>query len=173
MGFGDIVPWKWGGLRHWDREERPLESFRREMDSLHRNMDRMFESLLSEGPGPSMLSDVWGRGQIMPQLDLTEDDKAFLVKMDLPGMDEKDVHVTLSDRILTIRGEKKEDKETKEKDYYRRERATGTFRRSLELPADADAQNIEASFKKGVLTIQLPKTKEAQQKIKHIQVHAA
>jgi HSP20 family protein len=173
MAVGEIVPWRWGGLRRWERERRPFESFRREMESLHRDMDRLFEGLWSEGFGASLLPETWARGEIMPQLDVTEDDKAFAVKVDLPGLDEKDVEVTLSDRVLTIRGEKKEDKETKEKDYYRRERAYGTFRRSIDIPASVDATKIEASFKKGVLTIQLPKTKEAQEKVKQIEVKAA
>jgi HSP20 family protein len=173
MALGDIVPWRWGGLRRWEREGRPFESFRREMKSLHRDMDRLFEGLWSEGSGSSLLPDVWARGEITLELDVTEDAKAFAVEVDLPGLDEKDVEVTLSDRVLTIRGEKKEDKETKEKNYYRRERAYGTFRRSIEIPAAVDATKIEASFKKGVLTIQLPKTKEAQQKVKQIEVKAA
>ena len=88
-------------------------------------------------------------------------------------MDEKDVDVTLADRMLTIRGEKKEDKEQKEKNYYRRERAYGSFTRRIEIPAEVDATKIDASFNKGVLTIQLPKTKEAQQKVKHIDIKAA
>jgi HSP20 family protein len=173
MALGDIVPWRRGGLRRWEREGRPFDSFRREMESLHRDMDRLFEGLWSEGFGSSLVPETWARGEIMPQLDIAEDDKAFAVKVDLPGLDEKDVEVTLSDRVLTIRGEKKEDKETKEKDYYRRERAYGAFRRSIEIPAAVDAAKIEASFKKGVLTIQLPKTKEAQEKIKQIEVKAA
>jgi HSP20 family protein len=88
-------------------------------------------------------------------------------------MDEKDVDVTLSDRILTIRGRREEDKEAKGKDYYRRERAHGAFRRSIEIPAAVDVSKIEASFSKGVLTVHLPKTKEAQEKVRHIEVKAA
>ena len=129
--------------------------------------------LWREGNGSSLLPEAWLGGELRPELDLTEDGKAFQVTIDLPGLDEKDVAVTLSDRELTIRGEKKEEKETKEKDYYRRERTHGTFRRSIELPSAVDAEKIEASFKKGVLTIRLPKTKEAQEKIKQIAVKAA
>jgi HSP20 family protein len=88
-------------------------------------------------------------------------------------MNDKDVAVTVEDRVLTIRGEKKEEKEAKEKEYYRRERAYGTFRRSIEIPAAVDATKIEASFKKGVLSIRLPKTKEAQEKVRQIEVKAA
>lgn len=173
MALGDIVPFRWGGLPRWEREGRPFDSFRREMDSLHRDMDRLFGSMWSDGLGSGMLPDAAQSGEIMPQLDVIEDDKGFRVQADLPGMDEKDVEVTLSDRILTIRGEKKAEKETKEKDYYCRERTYGTFRRSLEVPASIDATKIEASFKKGVLTVELPKTKEAKEKVKQIQIKAA
>ena len=173
MAFGDIVPWRWGGLRHSDREARPLESYRRDIESLHRDMDRVFEKMWSAGTSASLLPEVWARGEMMPQLDVTEDDEAFQVTIDLPGLDEKDVDVTLSDHVLTIRGEKEEEKETKEKEYSRRERAYGAFRRSIEIPAAVDASKIEASFKKGVLTIQLPKTEEAQQQVKHIAIKAA
>jgi HSP20 family protein len=95
------------------------------------------------------------------------------VSVELPGMNEKDVDISLTDRFLTIRGEKKEEKETKEKDIYRRERSYGSFRRTLEIPTEIDSSKIEASFKNGVLTIQLPKTKEAQAKVTHIPVKAA
>lgn len=170
MAFGDRVPFKWGGLR---REGEPADSFRREMDRLHREMDRLFDGFLTESGGPSWWSDMMSRGAVTPQLDVSEDDKTLRVNVELPGMDEKDVDVTLTDRTLTIRGEKKEDKEQKEENYYRRERAYGSFTRRIEIPAEVDATKIEASFKKGVLTVQLPKTKEAQQKVKHIEVKAA
>ena len=79
----------------------------------------------------------------------------------------------LSGRLLTIRGEKKEDEKQEGKDYYRRERKFGSFRRTLELPGEVDEGKIEASFRKGVLRITLPRTEEAQAKIKHIDVKAA
>jgi HSP20 family protein len=174
MAVRDIMPWKWGGLRRWEREGNPMESFRREIDTLHRDMDRLFESLWGEN-GHGLLHEAVGRREkeLMPELDVTEDEKAFHIHVELPGMDEKDVDVTLADRVLSIRGEKKQEKEAKEKDYYRRERSYGAFRRSIELPVAVDAANIAASFRKGVLTIDLPKTKEAQEKIKHITVNAA
>jgi HSP20 family protein len=109
----------------------------------------------------------------VPELNQSEDDKAYSISIELPGMDEKDVDVTLSGRLLTIRGEKKLDDTEEGKDFYRRERVYGTFRRTLELPGEVDESQIEASFRKGVLKIELPKTKEAQAKIRHIQVKAA
>ncbi|HEX7081788.1 MAG TPA: Hsp20/alpha crystallin family protein [Gammaproteobacteria bacterium] len=173
MPIGDIVPWRWGGLRRGEPEERSFESFRREIETLHREMDRLFEGMWREGFRAWPLPDYWARRELVPQLDVSEDDKAFHVKVELPGMDQQDVDVTLSDRTLTIRGEKKEEREAKDKDYYRRERAYGAFRRSIEIPAAVDPTNIEASFSKGVLTIVLPKTKEAQEKVKHIAIKAA
>jgi HSP20 family protein len=173
MALGEMVPWRWGSLRRSGLDEKAVEGFRGDIASLHREMDRLFESLWNDSFSSSLLSGDWSRMEVVPQLDVTEDDKSFSVKIDLPGMDEKDVDLTLSDRVLTIRGKKEEDKETKEKDYYRRERACGSFRRRIEIPAAVDAAKIDASFKKGVLTINLPKTKEAQDKVKHIQVKAA
>src|SRR5690606_28676906 len=114
-----------------------------------------------------------GRGEIMPQLDMTEDDQAFHLQVELPGMDEKDVEVTLRNHTLTIKGEKKEEKEQKDKDVHRRERAYGYFRRSIEIPADVDADKITATYRKGVLTIDLSKTKQAQDQAKRIEVKAA
>jgi HSP20 family protein len=169
MAIGELIPWRWGGLRRVD-EDQPFDAFRREMEALHRNIDRVFANAWS---GPSLLGDTWTTRDVVPRLDLTEDDKAFNVTVELPGMDEKDVAVSVADRVLTIRGEKKEEKEKKDKEVYRRERAYGSFRRVMELPADVDADKIEASFRKGVLTITLPKTKEAQAKVKQIPVKAA
>jgi HSP20 family protein len=172
MAIGDIVPWKWGGLRRL--QDRRFESFRGEMESLHRDLDRAFENMWNDGGfGPSLLTDVWSSERVVPRLDVTEDDHALHVSVELPGMDEKDVSVSLADRLLTIRGEKKEEKEKKDKDVYRRERAYGSFRRALELPVEVDTAKIEARFRNGVLTIDLPKTKETQEKVKQIPVKAA
>src|SRR5690606_31437157 len=113
------------------------------------------------------------RGEIMPQLDMTEDDEAFHLNVELPGMDEKDVEITLRNHTLTIKGEKKEEKESREKDVHRRERAYGYFRRSIELPSDVDPDTTAATDRKGVLTIDLPKTKQAQDQAKRIEVKAA
>jgi HSP20 family protein len=169
MAISDIVPFRWGGLRRID-DDRTFDTFRAEMEALHRNIDRAFGNVFG---GPSLLSDVWASRDVVPSIDVTEDENSFNVTVELPGMDEKDVAVSVADRVLTIRGEKKEEKEKKDKDAYRRERAYGSFRRVMELPAGVDAEKIDASFKKGVLTIALPKSKEAQAKVKQIPVKAA
>jgi HSP20 family protein len=143
------------------------------METLHKEMDRLFDEMTSEPARRALFPQAMGRDLVMPDIDETEDEKAFHVSIELPGMDEKDVDITMSGRLLTIRGEKKEDEKAEGKDFYRRERNYGAFRRTLELPGEVDASKIEASFKKGVLRVELPKTKEAQEKIKHIAVKAA
>jgi len=120
-----------------------------------------------------LLPELWSRREVVPQLDVTEDDRAFHVTVELPGLDEKNVAVSLDDRVLTISGEKRAEKEEKDKNSYRRERAYGSFRRAFEIPAEVEADKIEARFNKGVLSIDLPKTKEAQQKTTRIPVKAA
>ena len=142
------------------------------MDSLHRSIDRLFADAWGGNFTPALLSETWTTGKIAPSLDVVDEDKAFRVTVELPGMTDKDVAVTVDDRTLTIRGEKKEEKEKKDKDVFRRERAYGSFR-TIELPGDVDAAKIEAKFKDGVLTIELPKTKEAQERVKQIPVKAA
>jgi len=172
MSIGNLVPWRWGSLRGFD-DDRSFDSFRAEMDSLHRSIDRLFGEAWNGNFAPALLSDAWKTGKVVPSLDVVDEDKAFRVTVELPGMTDKDVAVTVDDRTLTIRGEKKEEKEKKDKDVFRRERAYGSFRRTIELPAGVDAAKIEAKFKDGVLTIDLPKTKEAQERVKQIPVKAA
>jgi HSP20 family protein len=170
--MANLVPWRWGALRNLD-DDRSFENFRTEMESLHRSIDRLFADAWGGSFAPSLLSETWTTGKIAPRLDVAEDDKAFHVTVELPGMNDKDVAVTVDDRMLTIRGEKKEEKEKKDKDVFRRERAYGSFRRTIELPGDVDSGKIEAKFKDGILTIDLPKTKEAQDRVKQIPVKAA
>jgi HSP20 family protein len=181
MTLKEMVPWRWGGLRRWDDEDRPFESFLREMDSLHKDMDRLFEDFW-RGSGrhspmtthwPSMMATPWAHGEVTPRVDETEDEKAFHIQVELPGMDKEDVDITMANGLLTIRGEKKREEEEKGKDFYRKERSFGAFRRSLPIPADVDESKIDASFTKGVLYIELPKTEEARKKITHIDIKAA
>ena len=104
-----------------------------------------------------------------PAVDITESDKAYEVTAELPSMDE----VKVVNGNLTIEGEKQEEKEEKKKDYYLHERRFGSFERSFQVPEGVDADKIEASFKKGVLTVVLPKKPEAQKPARKIDVKAA
>jgi HSP20 family protein len=107
----------------------------------------------------------------MPTVDIAEKNSAYEVTAELPGMDEKDIEVTFSDGVLTIKGEKKEEKEEKDKDYYLSERRFGSFQRTLRVPQGVDADKISATVKNGVLTVTMPKTAEAQKRQKSIPIN--
>ncbi len=109
----------------------------------------------------------------MPAVDVTETEGGYEVVAELPGMDEKNIEVKLANHTLTIKGEKRDEKEETKKDYYMRERSFGSFQRSFTLPEGVDTDKIEASFKKGVLTVTVPKTAEAKKAEKKITVKAA
>lgn len=100
----------------------------------------------------------------IPALDVYEEKDSVVVKAEIPGMKKEDVEVNLAGETLTIKGEKKEDKEVKEDDYHRRERSYGSFLRSVGLPCEVKSDEIKASFKDGVLEIRMPKTEEAKKK---------
>ena len=100
----------------------------------------------------------------MPAVDMVEEKDEIVVKADLPGLDQKDIEVTVQDSTLTIRGERKEEKEEKKEDYYYAERSYGAFVRSLPLPNGVEADKVKATFKKGVLEVRMPKAKEAKGK---------
>ncbi len=110
---------------------------------------------------------------VMPAVDVVESEKSYEITAELPGMDEKNIEVKLGDGVLTIKGEKQESKEEKQKDYYRRERSYGAFERSFEVPDTVEIEKIEANFSKGVLKLLLPKKVEAQKPAKKIEVKAA
>jgi HSP20 family protein len=150
---------------------RPFESLRREVDRLFEDFGRdlwrqPFGSLLDEPAGRRALGAA-------PAVDVVEKDKAYEVTVELPGMDEKNVEVKLVNGSLSIRGEKQEEKEEKKKDYHLRERHFGSFERRFALPEGVDADQIEASVRRGVLTVTLPKKPEAIKPEKKIAVKAA
>lgn len=109
----------------------------------------------------------------MPAVDVVETEKAFEVTAEAPGMTEKDITVELVNGDLRIRGEHKEEKEEKHKDYYLSERRHGSFERRFRVPEGVDAEKIEAEFKNGLLSITLPKTTESQKPAKKIPVKNA
>jgi len=165
MAITDLVPWRRrrGDIRVPREYDDIVGSFYREMNSL---MDRFFRGFDLEpfGAGELATSDF------MPRVDVKEDEKEIKVTAELPGMDEKDIDVTLSGDTLTIKGEKQEETEDKSKDYYRSECRYGSFHRAIPLSAEVDESKAEADFKKGVLRIRLPKTAEAQKSRKKIEI---
>ena len=109
----------------------------------------------------------------VPAVDVTEDENDFKVTAELPGLEEKDIDVKVSNHTLTIKGEKTYEKEEKNKDHHMSERAYGSFQRSFTIPDEVDADKITAALAKGVLTVTLPKTAEAQKPAKKIEVKKA
>lgn len=165
MDFGDLIPF--GRERRSvpvrrERGEHPLKAFQREFN-------RLFDDFF----GTPMLFGGAGTFAPMPRVDVSESDGAYVVSAELPGIDEKDVEVVLADNVLTIRGEKRAEREEKDRNYYLSERSFGSFRRAIPLPAEIDEDKVEAQFTNGVLTVRLPKSAEAQAKTRRIEVKAA
>jgi HSP20 family protein len=128
------------------------------MTSLRREMDRLFERFFDSEPG-------WGAlevgGEWAPKVDLSETKDAYVLRAEIPGVEQKDVQVALQEQLLTIKGEKSKEKEEKDEHYHRMERSYGAFTRAMRLPAAVEASKVTASFKDGVLTVTLPKTPAA------------
>ena len=137
---------------------------RSEVDRFRGEIDRLFDDFFTGSPF-GRLSD--GKGW-MPAIDVSETEKYIVVHAELPGMNAKDIDISLIGRVLTIKGERKQEKEEKDKSYHRVERRYGFFSRSLELPADVDSKKAKSKFKDGVLELNLPKSKE--QSVRKIEV---
>jgi len=153
-------------------EWRPFESLRREVEHLFDD----FQLGPWRSPFGRTLFESFRRGEMgwkTPAVDVVEKEKAYEITAELPGMDESNIDVKFSDGTLTIKGEKREEKEEKKKDFYLSERRYGSFQRSFSVPKSVDAGRIEANFKNGVLTVTLPKTPQARQNEKKIPVRQA
>jgi HSP20 family protein len=162
-----------------NEEKKPPATEFHPFASLRREIDRLFDDFQWGSwrlPTPRSLFDVdpFGRGELswgkVPAVDVTDTEKAYEVTAELPGMDEKNVEVKFANGVLSIKGEKKEEKEEKQKDYHLSERRYGAFQRSFTVPDCVDTDKIDATFKNGVLTVSLPKTAEAQKKEKQIAI---
>jgi HSP20 family protein len=152
----------------------PFQSFRNEMD-------RMFDQLWRGFGFPTLRRTFAAEpfrpregalAASIPAVDVAEDEKAYHITAELPGLSDKDVEVNLSGDTLTISGEKREEREQQEKNYHFSERRYGSFRRSFAVPQGVDRDKIEASFRNGVLALTLPKTPDAMRQQKKIEVKA-
>ena len=147
--------------------------------SFRSDMDRLFDRFAHGFGLPSLrsiadLEPPWRSFSFSaPPIDMSEDDKAYKVSAELPGLDAKDVQVSVSGDRLVLKGEKRQQQEEKNKNYYLSERTYGSFERSFELPVSVDRDKIAADFSKGVLTITMPKTAEVQQQQKKIEIKSA
>jgi HSP20 family protein len=156
MRIRELIPWQ---SRQREQGELSPRGANDRFTALHTQMNRLFDQFLEgfdmEPFGRGGHSE-WG-GAPVPKVDVAETEDSVHVTAELPGMKEDNIDVTLSDGNLVIRGEKKAEKEDKQKNYYRVERSYGSFQRSIPLPAEVDDQKVDASFKDGVLNIVLPK----------------
>ena len=136
-------------------------------------MERLFDSFMGRGWGrmPAVFrGEQQDNGMVMPTMDIKETDKELVVEAELPGLEDKDVNVTLREGVLTIKGEKKSEREEKEQDYHLTERSYGRFERSFRLPDTIDEDNIAAHFDKGVLKVTMPKRPEVAKSEKSIPI---
>ena len=140
---------------------RELATFPSDVVNMQREINKMFDSFFRGGSTEEGLS---GTSAWAPAVDVAERDNEYQVKVELPGVSKDDVKITMQDDILTIRGEKKQEKESKASSYHRVERSYGSFQRSFTLPTSVRHDGIEASYREGILTITLPKAEESKPK---------
>jgi HSP20 family protein len=150
-----------GALARWDDDFAPMMPLRREMT-------RLFDDFFRGWDMPA----AFNGGALTPHVDVKESEKEIVVTAELPGVSEKDVEVSISGDMLTLKGEKKAEKEEKDENWHRIERRYGSFHRSFSLPSEVDAEKIVASYKNGVLTVTLPKSKAAREASRKIAVKA-
>ena len=139
---------------------------RKEVDRFRGEIDRLFDDFFTRSSFRSFEQGDW-----MPAVDMRENEKEVVLHAEIPGMDAKDIDISLNGRVLVMQGEREQEHEEKDKNYHFIERKYGSFSRSLELPADVDGDKVKATYKDGVLTLKLPKTKE--QSVKKIEVKTA
>lgn len=158
-----------GALTRWDPfrwDPFRMDPFR-ELEEMSNRLSRIFgRSLLPRETGKEELTVAeWS-----PLVDITEDDKEYLIKAELPEVKKEDVKLSIHDNVLSISGERKYEKEEKGKKYHRVERAYGSFMRSFTLPDDADSAKISAEYKDGLLKVHLPKSEKAKPKAIEVKV---
>jgi len=137
--------------------DHPFYSLQKEMNTLFDNFFRGFD-VAPRGFATGEL------GVFSPSIDVKENEKEFIIKAELPGVEEKDIDVTVTSDAVTIKGEKKEEKEDKDKNYYYMERSYGSFCRVIPLEAEIESGKAEAKFKNGILDIKIPKNQSAKAK---------
>lgn len=174
--FRNIIPWKRNGKKlPIHRDADIMEPAGYPLLSLRNQMNRLFEDFWRDPFNITpfdWMERMWPTGWsgFTPSVDISETDKEIRLEAELPGMDEKDIEISLSDDVLTIKGEKREERERKDRNYYYAERSYGTFTRQFPLPSTVDEDKIEATFKNGVLTITMPKRPEAIEQRKRIAI---
>jgi HSP20 family protein len=180
MDIKQLAPWNWFKKENeQSRHTVPVKYSNKSSNryspesfgGLHNEMDRLFDDFFNRS-GSFMREGITG-SLLKPSLDLGSTDNEYTVSVEIPGVDEKDVSIELVHDSLIIRGEKKQLKEEKNKNFYRLERSYGSFQRTLSLPEDANRENIKADFKNGVLNITIPRMALPENKVKQIEIKHA
>lgn len=143
------------------------------MPSSFDDMERLFEDFFRRPLFPGMLMPRFGplaREAVVPTIDVFEKESEVVVKAELPGISKGDLEVSVTGNHVTISGEKKAEEKVEKKDFYRLERSYGSFSRTVRLPTETVAEQAKASFKDGVLEIRIPKTEEAKEKVRKIEI---
>jgi HSP20 family protein len=186
MDFKKLVPWNWFKKEEEesgstvpvrqqtsqpsaDRLYHPVAQLQQEMDRLFADFFTGFGSFPSRRHG-GLFAGALTSGLLKPTLDIGANDREYTISVEVPGVDQKDVKIEITNNTLTIRGEKKQETEEKEKNFYRMERSYGSFQRTLSLPEDADQGKINATFKNGVLTVTMPRKTLPQTEVKRIEI---
>ncbi|WP_428408391.1 Hsp20/alpha crystallin family protein [Hyphococcus sp.] len=141
--------------------------------SLQQELNDAFDRFFERFERPFFDRSFGLAGLLQPSVDITESDKQIKIAVDLPGMDEDDIDVSLTGDVLTIRGERRHEREEDEKGYFLHERSYGSFYRTIPLPPGLETDRAKAEFKKGVLRITMPKSSHAKDLTKRIEVKAA
>jgi HSP20 family protein len=160
MAISDLIPWNWGEKKVPVKRTEESDPIRQ----LQYGMNRLFSEFFDSFELSPFGTFGGSLGVFNPQIDVVENDQEYKVTAELPGLAEKDIQVSLDRNVLTISGEKKAEKESKGDNFYHMERAYGSFRRTIPLPGEVNPEQIDATFKKGVLKITLPKLSGAQAK---------
>jgi HSP20 family protein len=164
MRARDLIP--------WNRGKQEVQT-RGQGRALPSDVNRAFEEFWRAFAAPLSFGRLDVGDDNLPRIDVRETEKEVDVEAELPGMDEGDIDVSVADGALVIRGEKKEEHETKDKGYLMKERMFGRIERVVPLPDGLDLDAAKATFKKGVLSVAIPRTSDAQKGVKHVAVQRA
>jgi HSP20 family protein len=184
MDISRLAPWNWfkkeeeheGFSAPVKRQDQPVPVRQTHpLLQIHNEIDRLFEDSFRNFGFPSLLTgrlfpSITRADWLKPTLDLTATDKEYTISVELPGVEASEVKLEVVNDTLRVSGEKTQEKEEKDKDFYRMERSYGSFQRVLSLPEDADQDKINAVFKNGVMTITVPRKSLPQSEAKQIEV---
>ncbi|SDL45161.1 HSP20 family protein [Franzmannia pantelleriensis] len=177
MNLQKLSPWNWFKSEGADAPAAPSAVEPRRSDitpllGMHQELDRWMDNVMRQFGMPSLQGRVGDMpGLLQPRLDIAERDSEYVISVEVPGVEEKDISLSLDEQRLVIEGEKRQESRSEDNQLHRIERSYGRFRRVLDLPADAKHEDIKASFSNGVLTVQVPRSEHAKSARREIPIH--